>query len=625
MASLFPEIEVFTTENPRLWSLDWIKHTPMKFAKELKVLDLTGFKYNKNFSTNFDAVLDKLKADGVSHIGMVLFPKDDGQQMEGEERTQCFLEAECIAKISSRATVGHILLHDTSLEDMYTICAQVNDMYSTNPIHLYFTDLVISRSIYVDPQRPLRLLYSRHLHLSSEFRDPNVEIFYLNSHFNGRKMDAQEVPTFPSTTHLLVKDGITVHLQRYNLSDWEGNRTRLPLSVSLEDFPHIEIKFDYMESHPRQMCSDLEIAAEHEWPTQRNVYPMFNTRRDMKAACFDSKKGRSTIPSDEVDAYTILNIPESLEKISPPAGLQHPIVTVAVLDTGVLSSHQVFLHRIVAMKNFVPNEVIDLYYDVHGHGTSCAGIVLQSAPFVRLVVCKVLSSQGPGQLKWAADAIDWLLNDEDGPKKYCPVDIISMSFGSDAFDSDVRRAVSEAVACGKVVVAAASNDGRKKVTNIAFPARFGDVICVGSCNSLGQPSSFTPTGREIDFLVPGEDIPSPSSAGVDSYLPMTGTSQATPIVAGIAAMVISYAGIVGGQDMRSAVSHTAVVREVLRKMASMPGHHEDRMGYGNLDPMRLFKYGPDHFRQVVEEIVGPLPVLQPTQQDAQTQTDEVNG
>ncbi|XP_078662361.1 uncharacterized protein LOC144906183 isoform X2 [Branchiostoma floridae x Branchiostoma belcheri] len=73
--------------------------------------------------------------------------------------------------------------------------------------------------------------------------------------------------------------------------------------------------------------------------------------------------------------------------------------------------------------------------------------------------------------------------------------------------------------------------------------------------------------------------------------------------------------------MRSAVCHTAVMREVLRKMASMPGHHDEHMGYGNLDPWRLFKYGQFHFRQVVEEIVGPLHVAQPASQDAATQTD----
>ncbi|XP_035700265.1 subtilisin DY-like isoform X2 [Branchiostoma floridae] len=317
----------------------------------------------------------------------------------------------------------------------------------------------------------------------------------------------------------------------------------------------------------------------------------------------------------------MLSLSETLDKISPHTR-PHPSVTVAILDTGILACHGEFKDKIVAMKNFVPNEAVDLCYDSNGHGTSCAGIVLRTTPFVRLVVCKVVSCRGTGQLKWAADAIDWLLKDETGPKNYCPVDIISMSFGCISFDSDFRRAVSEAVACGKVVVAAASNDGRKRLTNIAFPARFGDVICVGSCNNLGQPSSFTPTGREIDFLAPGEDIQAPSSAGFDQFRNMSGTSEATPTVAGIAAMVISYAETIGGQEMRSAVSHTAVMREILRKMASMPGHHDEHMGYGNLDPMRLFKYGPDHFRQVVEDIVGPLPVLQPARRDAETQTLE---
>ncbi|XP_019617456.1 PREDICTED: uncharacterized protein LOC109464823 isoform X1 [Branchiostoma belcheri] len=377
--------------------------------------------------------------------------------------------------------------------------------------------------------------------------------------------------------------------------------------LSLEDFPNIKVTcyFDSLYIHIVKLCSNLEIASELEWPIQMTYRHSATITKDAKSACFDSWTNRNpNIYSpfgSERNPHNLLNLSESLQKISPSR-----CVTVAILDTGILCCHEEFHGKIAAIKNFVPNEANDLCYDYNGHGTNCAFIVLQTAPFVRLVICKVISSQGHGQLKWAADAVDWLLKDESGPKNYCPVDIISMSFGGSIFDIDLKRAVSEAISQGKVVVAAASNDGRKKLTNIAFPARFGDVICVGSCNDLGQPSSFTPTGREIDFLAHGEDIYIRSL----SSMPRSGTSEATPLVAGITAMAISYAETTGGQTMRSTVCHTTVMREILRKMASMPGHHDEHMGYGNLDPWRLFKYGPDHFRQVVEEIVGPLPVSQ---------------
>ncbi|XP_066301000.1 uncharacterized protein [Branchiostoma lanceolatum] len=495
------------------------------------------------------------------------------------------------------------------------ICAQVNDMQVQNPINIYFPH---TRSLCyyttADPCRPPQLKsYSEQIH----------DGFYLNVRLNPVK-----AAVHPSQgDYIDTCKMITVHIAVYICNDPSSHSTskiRASRGLSLENFPNIEVIPHDDIGTIVTICSELGITSKGEWPIQyATVSEQSRNKdtiaRDTRSACFDSRVGQYSIPlnlNDEMDPYSMPNLSESLQKICPEVGPPH-CVTVAVLDTGILGCHKEFLDKIVAMKNFVPNEANDLCYDFHGHGTSCAGIVLRTAPFVRLVICKVMSSQGHGRLTWAAEAIDWLLNDKAGPKNYCPVDIISMSFGCNSFDSDLRRAVSEAVGRGKVVVAAASNDGRKKLTNIAFPARFGDVICVGSCNNLGQPSSFTPTGREIDFLAPGEDIEAPSSSYCE-YQTRSGTSEATPIVAGIAAMVISYAETTGGRTMRSTVSHTAVMREILRKMASMPGHHDEHMGYGNLDPWRLFKYGPDHFRQVVEEIVGPLPAEAHAHQPAST-------
>ncbi|XP_066300763.1 uncharacterized protein [Branchiostoma lanceolatum] len=621
MANILPEIEVFTTLE-QLWTLDWIKDMPLRFAEELKVLDLKGFRLGEpEFTNNFNAIIDKLEADGVVHIRLLSFWNIEtwAEDDFSEENL------ECIAKILSIVTVEHLIFYTRTLREMYMICAQIHAMHMQRPINVYFPFVYFYPAHTIDDQsRPLQLGFCDQL----TRHNVNPTMTYLGLKL--RESEGAHVDTCK------IMKMITVHLsgrELYNRGgdfDRDSEILKSTQGLWLEDFPHIEINLSWYFGDMfscRDTSNGLEITTNDEWPTRYlHNWSVHKDKGDTKSVCFDSRIDRDergmpyTTSQKVVDPHNMLNISQSLDRISPQVG-PHPSVTVAILDTGVLACHTEFKDKISLMWNFVPNEANDACYDPNGHGTNCAGIVVQTAPFVRLVVCKVVSNEGQCQLKWAADAIDWLLNDENGPKNYCPVDIISMSFGDIVFDPDLKRAVSEAVARGKVVVAAASNDGRKRMTNIAFPARFGDVICVGSCNSLGQPSSFTPTGREIDFLAHGEDIQAPSSHGTVLFHNRSGTSESTPAVVGIAAMVISYAETVGGQKMRAAVSNVTVVREILRKMASMPGHHDEHMGYGNLDPWRLFKYGPDHFRQVVEEIVGPLPVVQPARRDAETQTD----
>ncbi|XP_019617477.1 PREDICTED: uncharacterized protein LOC109464836 [Branchiostoma belcheri] len=658
MASLFHETDVFTTNKSNLWTIEWLKDTSLKFAKYMKVLDLTGIGFENNshiqlldedtFINTTNAVIDKLQADNVVHIRLVSLRLPEYpyvKEQKKKERPQGLLVAECIGKILSRVAVDHIYFQTGGcLEQIYMMCAQINDMRVQNPIHVHCPYRESARRYCTtNPCRPLQVrLYHLTEYPNRSKRSGPDDEFCLNVrlNLNPRKTCADDSG---HTEHPSDEDHgdtckmITVHISMHTFIDPTGRSAfglelRTSQGLSLEDFPNIDVIPHYGENNTMnrihrqrgevtsvtvEMCRELGVTSVLEWPIQVSLTYDDTIARDAKSACFDSREGGYSHPltrNDDADSLS-----ESLEKISPPR-----CVTVAVLDTGILACRSEFLGKIAAIKNFVPNEANDLCYDYNGHGTGCAGIVLQTAPFIRLVICKVMSSQGCGQPKWAADAIDWLLNDESGPKNYCPVDVISMSLGWNSFDSNLRRAVSDAIAQGKVVVAAASNDGRRHVTNIAFPARFGDVICVGSCNDLGQPSSFTPTGREVDFLAPGENIQAPGSDGFDQVKIMSGTSEATPAVAGIAARVISYAEDIGGQEMRSAVCHTAVMREVLRKMASMPGHHDEHMGYGNLNPLRLFKYGPDHFRQVVEEIVGPLPVPQPARRDAGTQTHEFN-
>eukprot|EP00058_Branchiostoma_floridae_P021800 XP_002607290.1 hypothetical protein BRAFLDRAFT_88239 [Branchiostoma floridae] len=332
-------------------------------------------------------------------------------------------------------------------------------------------------------------------------------------------------------------------------------------------------------------------------------------------------------------AYKFLHIQETIdviEKIKEKRSdgrSSDPNIVIGILDSGLKVDHLAFRGRILASKNFVHDnlpasstdedeamecqhdEGYDLTIDRHGHGTFCASIAagdkfdfrapdgtpntrettwrMGVAPFAKIIYGKVASSDGNTNPKFLTEAIKWLLEfPDDSDRK---VDIISLSLGFQIFDAELRKVISEANSKGKIIICAASNDGRQQQTNIAFPARFGDVICVGSHSRNGQPSASSPTGREIDFLAPGEDIWGASSAHEDAVIAMSGTSVATPFVAGIAAIVIKAAHHIGGDPLRKKVSNTTVMREILRKMASMPGHHDEAMGYGNLDPYRVFR------------------------------------
>ncbi|KAI8515606.1 hypothetical protein Bbelb_064190 [Branchiostoma belcheri] len=271
-------------------------------------------------------------------------------------------------------------------------------------------------------------------------------------------------------------------------------------------------------------------------------------------------------------------------------------VTVAVLGSGVYIDHKDVTQIIKDKACFVPQESWDLSVDTRGTGTALASIATSFAPAqTRLLTAKVMDEQGRSNPVWVARAVDWAANHHS-----YPADVILIPVGFERFDHRLYKAVTEAQKNGKIVIAAAAHNTEAR--EISYPARHGDVICVGSHSSFGVK------GREMDFLMMGEHRYRPVKAapakGRKKYSSMSGTSVATAMATAVVGLTLLYAESVGGKILRDQLKSNTMIRELLREACSSRGFHTPDRGYGTLDPDRLFKWGPQHFKELVKKIAG---------------------
>lgn len=303
-----------------------------------------------------------------------------------------------------------------------------------------------------------------------------------------------------------------------------------------------------------------------------------------------------TAASEQIDwSLRLYGIPEQWRR-SEGEG-----VRVAVLDTGVEASHPDLRGAIEATKDFSRSR--SGTDDRSGHGTHTAGTigarrnetgVVGVAPRCRLLIGKVLGDDGSGTSEAVAEGVAWAT--EMG------ADVISLSLGSPQPSRALRAAIGGAIAAGRFVACAAGNEGRARSVN--YPAKWPETAAIGAVDQEGRLARFSSRGPEVTVCAPGVNILSTyPKAG---YARLSGTSMATPFVAGVAALAIAERRESGG----GGISQRAFMEllAATAKDAGPPGR-DDGFGAGLIAPERVLAGSDEEGEEEAGALrIGPISV-----------------
>lgn len=248
-------------------------------------------------------------------------------------------------------------------------------------------------------------------------------------------------------------------------------------------------------------------------------------------------------------------------------------IKIAILDTGFDMSHPDFGGRKINFASFVPKEGVQ---DMHGHGTHCTGTAAGPmqpkntsrrygiASEADIYIGKVLSNQGAGESGWIIAGINWAVTEK--------CHIISMSLGSPAFKGQsyykyyevaARRALEQ----GSMIVAAAGNESNRKqgvIRPVGHPANCPSVLAVAALDQHLAVAFFSngginPDGGLVDLAAPGFQVFSSWLKSAGLYKTISGTSMATPHMAGLAALHAQASGLRGEALWKYLLGHTRLL------------------------------------------------------------------
>jgi subtilisin family serine protease len=267
--------------------------------------------------------------------------------------------------------------------------------------------------------------------------------------------------------------------------------------------------------------------------------------------------------------YTAQWAPQAINLASAHALSKGAGIRVAVLDTGVDRNHPALVTRLRPGRDFVdgdndPSEVGGSGRAGWGHGTHVAGLVALVAPSARIVPLRVLDPDGRGNVWAIAEALLYAADPDGEGGTDDGAHIINLSLGTTR-PTRILDVVIELVSCGdddddeddddysdpgyrqdeercnrhhgSVVIAAAGNGASSTERQYPAAERAEGALSVAASTSASTIASFSNRGAWIQIAAPGQGLTSTVPGG--GYGVWSGTSMATPLAAGVAALVLS--------------------------------------------------------------------------------------
>jgi subtilisin family serine protease len=377
------------------------------------------------------------------------------------------------------------------------------------------------------------------------------------------------------------------------LSAMQAYGTVDPMGVSFGEYAVLKnvdsSKLEELKNHPMVKSIEPDYWVELSATLEQDFYstePDFEAPTDSRFADQwglrnNGKFGSTNWSSGGLEGFDI-NILEAWKK---EKGLND--IIVAVIDTGVNTRHPDFermIHGNIWTNwpelggldgvdddrngyiddfngwDFVRND--NRADDGNGHGTHCAGVIgarhngegiagIMSE--TSIMALKFLDSWGRGSFSDAVKAIDYAIKNN--------ADVISASWGGSRAPNALKKAIERANEEGIVFVAAAGNSSNDAEKRPLYPAAFDlpNVISVAATNHEGKLASFSNYGANVHVAAPGRDI---LSTYKDGYKLLSGTSMATPHVAGMVGLLlssnVSYRYSLSPEEIRERLIETSV-------------------------------------------------------------------
>ncbi len=287
----------------------------------------------------------------------------------------------------------------------------------------------------------------------------------------------------------------------------------------------------------------------------KNAYNYYNGRKGIQFVEADKKVTASSVEESKVATSSV-----DFENISwgtthsGMATLKNEIKTypsdyktvyIAVIDSGVNAKHEYLEGRVEATRiNTSSSGARNSSDDDNGHGTQVASVIADATP--RNIVIKpykVLDNHGSGTFASVAAGINCAINDG--------VDVINLSLGFYEHSETLKAAIDRAHENDIVVVSSAGNEN---TDNPSYPSSYPNVIRVAATNQNNTAANFSNYG-DIDIAAPGVSVMVANYKG--GYLTSSGTSLAAPLVASVAAVILSITPDASAEDVTALIKDYA--------------------------------------------------------------------